>query len=303
MPVGLHDQALAYNVELFSKAGLPAPPASWDDGSWTYAGSFSCDAAQALTLDQAGRPADQSGFDPSTIVQYGVARIPPEAFFYGFGGHRYNGSTRRAQFDTSAALQGAQFAGDLVNRYHVQPTASQLANLSGAGATADPALASWLAGRLAMIEMCSCELRQPLRLAGAVPVAGWRPLPSGPRARRDAGRVRPSGPSWLSSTQHDLAWETLKFFTFDSITAQEAQLAVRGIWRRARTARQPGDAFPKGIERSAGVGVDPAVWITPGIPHASAENDTWIPAFVPRSRACSPPPWPRSSVVSPAPPP
>ncbi len=31
VPVGVHDHALAYNEELFSKAGIAVPPSSWSD--------------------------------------------------------------------------------------------------------------------------------------------------------------------------------------------------------------------------------------------------------------------------------
>lgn len=270
VPLGVHDHALAYNVELFSKAGLAAPPASWTGGSWTYSGSF-LEAAQALTVDHAGKNAGQAGFDPTQITQFGVARLLPEAVFFSFGGHLYDASKRRAAFDTSDAIQGAQFAGDLTNRYHVAPTAAQLANLGGAGSEGDGGQAAWRAGKLAMIDMCSCEIDSPF--GSQVPFA-WKvaALPSGP-ARRFEFLEMSLGSIVAASAQHDLAWEVLKFFAVDA--AQEGQLAYGGFG--AIPALSAGMAtFAQGTKQS--LGVDPAVWLA-GIPKASAENDTWIPAF------------------------
>jgi multiple sugar transport system substrate-binding protein len=270
VPVAIHDQALAYNVELFAKAGVPAPPTSWTDSSWSYTGSF-LKAAQALTVDQAGKNAGQSGFDPRTVSRYGVARIPPEEFFLSFGGHLYDSSKRRALFDTPAAIEGAQFAGDLVNRYHVQPTAAALAALSGAGPDVDPGQASWRAGRLAMIDMCSCDLSSPF--ASQVPFQ-WKAaaLPKGPGGH--VGMLEVSLATIVAAgRQHDLAWEVLKFFAVDP--AQESQLSYAGFGAIPPLSANQA-TFTEGIKPS--IGADPAVWIA-GLPSASAEGDGWVPAF------------------------
>jgi multiple sugar transport system substrate-binding protein len=273
VPVGIHDHALAYNVELFSEAGLALPPSSWSDSSWTYSGSF-LQAAQALTVDQQGRNAGQPGFDARTAIRYGVARISPEVFFFAFGGHWYDSSRRQARFDTSDAVAGAQFAGDLVNRYRVQPTAAGLVTLGGAGPAADPTEAAWRAGRLAMIDMCSCDLTSPF--AAQVPFA-WKAaaLPKGPAGPGGALEVS-LGTIVAASRQHDLAWEVLKFFAVD--TAREGQLAWGGFGAMP-AVRANVSLFPQGITQGVGVPQDVlAVW-TSGLPSASAESDSWVPAF------------------------
>jgi ABC-type glycerol-3-phosphate transport system substrate-binding protein len=267
--VGLHDHALAYNVALFAHAGVTPPPASWSDGSWSYTGSF-LDAAQRLTLDRSGRHAGQAGFDPGKVVQFGTARIAPEVILYSFAGHLYQASKRQALLDTSAALRGAQLAGDLVNRYHVQPTAAQMAALGGATA-ADPTLAAWRAGKLAMIDMCSCDIASGY--AAQVPFA-WKAaaMPTGPARRFRPLEVSLAG-IVAASRQHDLAWEVLKFFCVDP--TQEGRLAYNGF------GVMPGvsvnlDDFAAGTRQS--VGVDVSQWVS-GLSGASAENDSWIPAF------------------------
>ncbi len=269
LPIGTHSHALAYNMGLFSKAALPAPPASWTDSTWTYSGSF-LQAAQTLTVDSAGKHAGQSGFDAAKIVQFGMARLAPETVYFSFGGRIYDASKRRAQFDTPAAIQGAQFAGDLASRYHVMPTASEVAKLSSNPPAGTEDQAAWRAGKLAMIDMCSCEINSPFGLQ--VPFA-WKAaaLPAGP-ARRVGPLEISLGAIVAPSTQHDLAWEVLKFFAVDP--AHERDLAVTGF-NAVPALNTNVDAFTQGAKN---IGVDPAVWAA-GRGDASSENDAWVPAF------------------------
>ncbi len=270
VPLGLADHALAYNSELFSAIALPPPPTSWSGGSWSYPKEF-LETAQVLTVDKSGHHAGEPGFDPGQVTQFGTARIAPETVLYSFAGPLYDASSRTALFASPAAITGAQFAGDLVNKYHVQPTPAQLAQLAGAGATGDPALAAWRAGKLAMIDLCSCELATPY--ATKLPFKlGAAALPAGP-----ARRFRPLEVSLATivaaSAQHELAWEVLKFFTVEP--ANEAQLAYGGFGAVPALAANLG-AFARGTEQD--VGVDPAEWVS-GLTGASADNDSWTPAF------------------------
>jgi len=270
VPLGFHSHALAYNVDLFSKAGLPAPPESWSDNSWALTGSF-LQAAQALTVDSTGKHAGQPGFDASLITQFGAARIPPEALFFSFGGHLYDQSQRRAQFDKPAAIAGAQFAGDLVNKYHVLPTAADVTKLSGGAANGEEEQAAWRAGKLAMIDMCSCDINTPF--GAKVPFA-WRAaaLPAGP-SRRFSSFELGLGAIVAASTHHDLAWEVLKYLAVDPV---RERLLAYGSFDSMPALTANSDAFAAGTKQS--LGVDPAVWVA-GLPSASAENDAWIPAF------------------------
>ncbi len=110
VPLGVANHALAYNVDLFAKAGLPAPPASWSDGTWALSTSF-LQAAQTLTVDTAGRHAGQSGFDIAKVARFGAGRIRPEAIYFSFGGHLYNSSKRQAELNSPAAIAGARIRG------------------------------------------------------------------------------------------------------------------------------------------------------------------------------------------------
>jgi hypothetical protein len=191
--------------------------------------------------------------------------------FFSFGGHFYNASKRRAEFDTPSAIQGAQFAGDLFGKYHVQPTAAELTNLTGPENKGNEEQAAWRAGKLAMIDLCSCEIGSPF--GSKVPFA-WKAaaLPAGPGGRFGPLEVN-VGAIVAGSTQHDLAWEVLKSFAVDP--EHERQLAYGGFGALpALTANT--DAFAAGTKLVAGM--DPAVWLA-GLPNASSEAGAWIPAF------------------------
>lgn len=70
IPIQVFCNYIAYNKTLFQKAGLPEPPHSWEDTSWTP--QLFLEYAKKLTLDNKGRTPDDAGFDASNIVQWGV---------------------------------------------------------------------------------------------------------------------------------------------------------------------------------------------------------------------------------------
>jgi ABC-type glycerol-3-phosphate transport system substrate-binding protein len=229
LPVGAHTSALACNVDLFTKAKVGLPPASLADQSWKLESTF-LDTARRLT----------------TADQFGVGRISPAASYFGFGGRYYDGAQKRAQFDRPAAVAGAQFAGDLVTRHHVQvPPAS--------------AVAAWRAGKVAMIELCSCELGTSLT---DVPFR-WQlaAMPAGPTTRHTRVDVQ-LGAIVAASTQDDMAWRLLRFLALDP--AQAPKAAADGFG--AIPVRPLGDArFP-------------SPWIDAVSSGSTAETD-WLPAM------------------------
>src|SRR5919199_1940870 len=67
MPVDYGEWLLWYNVEMLKKAGVPTPTDKW---TWDDYRKY----AQKMTLDKNGKSADQPGFDPTQVVQYGAER-------------------------------------------------------------------------------------------------------------------------------------------------------------------------------------------------------------------------------------
>lgn len=255
VPIGVHDHVLAYNEDLFARAGVPAPPTSRTDGSWTLSGKF-LDAAKALTREN----------------QFGVGHFFRETVFYAYGGHMYDAGSRKAQFDKQGSIDGIQFAADLVNRYKVQPSQSQVAALGAGAEKGNEEQFAWRSGKLAMIDMCSCDIKTPY--GQDVPFS-WKAaaMPAGP-ARRFGFLNLDVGSIVKASSQHDLAWEVLRFFTVDP--ANEKQLAY-GSYGAIPPLKDNRDAFSQGIRQDL-PNVDPNVWID-GLADASPENEAWFPAF------------------------
>jgi multiple sugar transport system substrate-binding protein len=256
VPIDVHDHVLVYNVDLFTKAGVAVPPTSRTDTSWTLQGKF-LDAAKALTQGTS---------------QFGVGHFFRETIFYAFGGHLYDAAARKAQFDTPGSIQGIQFAADLINKQKVQPSDTQVAALGAGAQKGAEEQFAWRNGKLAMIDMCSCDIKSPYGMG--VPFA-WKaaPMPAGP-SRRFGFLNLDVGAIVKPSADHDLAWEVLKYFSFDPAT--ERQLAYNSLGG-IPPLKDQSDAFPAGIKSDL-PGVDPAVWID-GLADASPENEAWFPAF------------------------
>ena len=269
VPLGVHDHALAFNQSLFSKAGGPVPLASWSDASWAVEGSF-LQAAQALTLDAAKKHPGDAGFTPSGITQFGVGHIRPELFLYGFGGRIYDASTRKVQLGSPEAVRGIQFAADLVNVHHVQPSPAQLVTLGARKGNEEQT--AWRSAKLAMIAMCSCELTTEWATDLAFAWTGAA-LPAGPVRRLGLLEVD-VGAIAAASTRHDLAWEVLKFFTVDP--ANERRLSSEGFGAMPGLSANT-DAFGRDITQKLPK-VSPVPWIA-GLSSAYTDDDAWFPAF------------------------
>lgn len=271
IPVGVNDHALVYNTALLEKAGIAAPPTSWSDDSWQLTGSF-LDTAKALTRDNKGRSSGEAGFDRDNIATYGLGHYFRESIFYAFGGHLYDPSSRKAQFDTPESIAGIAFAADLVNRYSVQPSQTQVAALGAGGGTGNEEQFAWRSGKLAMIDMCTCDIRSPF--GTDVPFTyKAAALPAGP-SRRFGFLNLDVGAIVQASKNQDLAWEVLKYFTYDP--AVERKLSF-GSYGAIPPLQQNKDAFATGINKELPE-VTPEVWLE-GLPSSSPENESWFPAF------------------------
>jgi len=126
--------AILYNKQMFQKAGLPTPTnMTWNP---TDGGTF-LQLAQKLTLDQNGKHPTDPGFDPSHISQYGfVSENNAQEGFWNF--IAMNGGTlldkqfgQNFQLNQPPAQQALQFLVDLINKYHVSPSAAETNNNGG----------------------------------------------------------------------------------------------------------------------------------------------------------------------------
>lgn len=270
LPVGVNDHAIAYNLELFSKTGLPTPPTSWSDASWTFDGPF-LTAAKALTLDAKGRHPGDAGFDASKVKQYGLGHFFRETIFYAYGGEYYDPATKRATMASPGGIAGLQFASDLINVHHVQPSATVEATIGAGGGTGNEEPYLWKNGQLAMIDMGTSDISSfgknlPFEFALAA-------MPTGP-ARRFCFLNLDVGCVVAASKQQDLAWEVLKYFSMDPAT--DKQLAY-GSYDEIPPLKENTSAFTTGVKASLPK-ADPQVWID-GFPSAGPDNEAWFPAF------------------------
>lgn len=266
IPVGMFTHVVAYNKELFDRAGVPAPPHDASD-DWTYARQL--EVARALTVDRSGKTADQSGFDSENIVQFGLGHWDTGMMIRGYGGVPYDSNTRKMGLDTAAYIEGVQAGADLVNRHHVLAT-DQLAASVAAGAD-DAQLAAWRSGKVAMIDMCACDLLSfGVDNPFAWDVAQW---PRGPERlvshlNLDVGAIV------AQSKRPQAAWDILHYMLVDPERAGTLSTQAYGAMAplKSETGKfvaSLGARFPT---------VDLQVFVD-ALPHSSPEQEEWFPAF------------------------
>lgn len=255
IPVGVHDHAVAYNRELFAAAGVAPPPSDWNDASWTY--EKFAEVATQLTRGES---------------VFGIGHFFRETYFHGFGARYYDPATRTSQLDSPEAVAALQFASDLVNTRKVQPSTTQAAALGAGGGQGNEEQFLWRNKQLAMIDMCSCDLRSPY--GTDVPFEfGTAAVPAGPKRRFSFLNldlaVIPE-----AARNREAAWAFLKYVAFDG--AAEKQLSFDSYGAIPPLTANTG-AFAAGIKAELPA-TDPQVWLD-GLPFAGSDNEAWFPAF------------------------
>jgi multiple sugar transport system substrate-binding protein len=268
IPAGMFTHVVAYNKELFEKAGVPEPPHEWGTDEWTY--DRQLEVATSLTLDSKGRTPNDAGFDAADIVQFGLGHWDTGMMIRGFGGSPYDPESRTLAFDTPEYQAGLQFGADLINRHHVLAN-DELAAGVAAGAD-DPQLAAWTSGKLAMIDMCACDLLSYGSGAKfAWDVAAW---PGGPE-RTVAHLNLDVGSIVAASDNHDLSWEVLKFMLTEPDNART--LSVQGYGAMSPLKSESGKFVDELQDRFPGV--DLQVFVD-ALPFSTPEQEEWYPAFL-----------------------
>ncbi|ABY23439.1 sugar ABC transporter [Renibacterium salmoninarum ATCC 33209] len=162
-----------YNKDLVAKAGVSLDNLSWnptDPAQDTF-----LKAAQKLTLDSAGRTADDPAFDANNIVQYGYnASQDLQAIYYNFIGQ--NGGAfqdgEKFVFASPQSAQAFQYIVDLINKYHVSPGA---ANSNDNG---DFMRDQFIQGKISMFQSGTYNLANVTQ--GAKYPWAIAPMPTGP---------------------------------------------------------------------------------------------------------------------------
>lgn len=113
LPLGLTIQAMLYNKNLFDKAGVPYPGASW---AWERE---VIQYGKKMTLDVNG----DRRIDQFFLGGMGVYEWFP--FVYAAGGELFSGDGSRFLANSPAGAGGLQFAADLMNVQHITPTRAE----------------------------------------------------------------------------------------------------------------------------------------------------------------------------------
>ena len=267
LPAGLFTHTVAYNKELFAKAGVEEPPHKWDTPGWTY--DKLVEVASALTLDNRGRTPNQPGFDTGKITQFGLGHWDTGVMTLGHGGKAYEPGSRKLSFDSPEYIAGVQAGADLVNKHHVLAS-DELASTVAAGAD-EPQLAAWQSGKVAMIDMCACDLLSfGVGNKFAWDVAAW---PRGPE-RLIAHLNVDFGSIVTKSKDQAAAFDLLKFLLTDPENAQTLSTQAYGAMSPLKSesgkfVEQLKGRFPE---------VDLKVFID-ALPHSANEQEVWYPAF------------------------
>ena len=272
LPLDWDTVALAVNLEHMERAGLTLQDlinARWNprDG-----GSFER-IIRRLTQDQAGRRADEAGFDPQKVRLRGFQISGPGGML---------GQTEWSSFAVSAGWRYQSQPGDAALRYDDPvfiDTLRWFASLPSKGLSAAPkemgkmgAEGLFLAGRVAMVPAgawMTGHFQQHAKFRYA-----WVPLPVGPNGQR-ASMVNSLALSvWSGSKHREAAWRWVRYVGSRECQAQIAQQgvvypAIRGL-----------GAVAAGVQRGRGVDtqafIDAAQGLTfaaPVVPRSAEIND------------------------------
>jgi len=265
IPAAVFTHTIAYNKDLFAAAGIDEPPHQWNAEGWDYDALL--EMTKALTLDSRGRSAADTGFDPDDIVQFGLGHWDTGLMALGYGAEKYDPESRQLLFDTPENIEGTQFGADLTNVHRVLVN-DQLAAGVASGAD-DPQLAAWKSGKIAIIDMCGCDLQS----WGADNPFEWdvAPWPKGP-AKLVSTLNLDVGAIVAASDQHDASFEALRFLLTEPANARQLSSGY-GAMSPLKSEQnafldQLGGSFP---------GVDLQLFLD-AFPY-SVNQEGWFPAF------------------------
>ncbi len=266
VPAAVFTHTIAYNKELFEKAGVDEPPREWNASGWDY--NALIEMTRALTLDSKGRSAGDSGFDPDDIVQFGLGHWDTGLMALGYGAQKYDPESRKLLLDSPENIEGTQFGADLTNKHRVLAN-DQLAAGVASGAE-DPQLAAWKSGKIAIIDMCGCDLQS----WGAGNDFAWdvAPWPKGPERlvstlNLDVGAIV------KQSKQHEAAFEALRFLLVEPKNARK--LSTKGYGAMSPLRSEQG-AF---LEELKGDFPDVNLQLFLDAFPYSINQEGWFPAF------------------------
>jgi ABC-type glycerol-3-phosphate transport system substrate-binding protein len=213
LPIQLFTSYLAYNKGLLEAAGLPEVTHDYGDDSWTIHAMR--DMAIKLTFDESGKRADEAGFDPKKIAQYGLYDSDWSKWGWVFGGEelRSDQDMEVVKIDSPEYIEGTQFWQDMVYKDHVMPARQDVESLQAM--MANP----FMTNRIALYGAWTWNMAD----LGKIKDFEWDVgcMPNGPiEGRKAIGLCMDSGRITAKSKLHDATWEWLSWIA-------SPQMAVR----------------------------------------------------------------------------
>jgi ABC-type glycerol-3-phosphate transport system substrate-binding protein len=191
-PVSISTDALAYNLDLLDAAGIKPPPMDPDDRSWSMDAFL--ENAKKLT-----KGTEQFGMEGKFTG--GVDWLTWPGWF-GYGA--VDLPNKKLTINASGYAGALQYWIDLTNRYHVAPTADELAPLR-----ATPSQDSFLTGKIAYKGIFNLAEKPPFRWGlAAMPYTASSGEPKNIAGRIDVHALFVDG----ASKNKDQAWEVLKYW-------------------------------------------------------------------------------------------
>ena len=187
IPAGVDVCAMFYNKTMFDKCHVPYPDETWDWNRYLW-------AAKQLTRDTNG---------DCKVDQWGTTQNWWQSYVWANGGDIISKDKTTCLLDQPAAYEGLQFMADLRNKYHVAPTAKDMADLSSAKMFTNGQVGMYFSGSWAVPLYFDKDIKGAFEYDVAA-------IPKGPRCR--ATFYGGASYAVLNGSKHkELAWELVKF--------------------------------------------------------------------------------------------
>jgi len=219
-PTGL----LYYNKKVFDEAGVPYP-----DNKLQWPGSFLALCQKLVKKDAKGNVVRWAYADPYATTA--------EPFLLSDGGYYMDSETNPTHLvlDSPQALESFQFRWDMIYKWHVSPTLSEIQSYNFANSAED----MFLNGQVAM--MCSGVWHTPHFLEKGLDFDVVE-FPEGPKGARGWGSGGTAYAIWSGCKDKEKAWKVLKEIVGEDISAK---LAETGLIQPALIKVAKSDAFLK----------------------------------------------------------
>lgn len=187
IPAGVDVCAMFYNKTMFDKYHVPYPDETWDWNAYLA-------AARKLTRDTDG---------DGRVDQWGTTQNWWQSYVWANGGEIISKDKTRCLLDQPEAIKGLQWMADLRNKYHVAPTAEDMADINSVKMFTNGQTGMYFSGSWAVPLYFSKDIKGAFEYDVA-------PVPKGPVCR--ATFYGGASYAVLRGSKHkDLAWELVKF--------------------------------------------------------------------------------------------